>query len=82
MFGISSPKVIPANPMRAHFFFLLSEAPQIARALDAPALRHLLVHCLARTLGHYLGSHYLWSARCGEVSADLRALDRLLCAGV
>jgi hypothetical protein len=81
-FRIIRPKLVRANPMRDHFFFLLSAVPQDTCLLDAPALRHLLVHCLARTLGHYLGSHYLSSVRRGEVPAELRSLDRLLSAGV
>jgi rhamnosyltransferase len=82
MSRIMSPKLVRANPMRDHFFFLLSAVPQNTCALDAPVLRHLLVHCLARTLGHFLGSHFLQSERQGGASAELRALDRSLCVGV
>jgi hypothetical protein len=77
-----APAALRVNPMRVHFFFLLSAAPQGGPALNAAALRHLLVHCLARTLGHFLGNYYLWSERHGRVSAELRALDRSLCVGV
>jgi rhamnosyltransferase len=76
------PVAIRVNPMRVHFFFLLSAVPQDVPALDAAALRHLLVHCLARVLGHFLGSYYLWAARRNRLSSDLQSIDRALSIGV
>jgi rhamnosyltransferase len=70
------------NPMRAHFFFLLSEIVQDAPDLDAATVRHLIVHSLARSIGHFLGGYYLWSDRLSRVSPGLGDLDRFLCLGV
>ena len=70
------------NPMRAHFLFLLSEIVQDVPELDAAALRYLVVHCLARSVGHFLGGYYLWSDRLGQVSPELKALDHCLRVGV
>jgi rhamnosyltransferase len=70
------------NPMRAHFFFLLSEVTQDVPELNAAALHHVIVHCLARTLGGFMGSYYLWLDRWGQVSPQLQVLDDSLCVGV
>jgi rhamnosyltransferase len=77
-----NPAPMRDNPMRSHFSFLLSEVVHGIPELNADGLRHLLVHCLARSVGHFLGGHYLWSSRRGQVSPALRALDSVLCVGV
>jgi rhamnosyltransferase len=70
------------NPMRAHFFFLMSEIVQELPGLDAAALRHMIVHCLGRSLGHFLGGYYLWAAHRCQVSPELRDIDHCLGVGV
>lgn len=78
----ASLKSVQHNPMRDHFFFLLSEVVEGVSELTAATFRHTVVHCLARTLGGFLGSYYLWCEEQGTVSSELRLLDQLLCNGV
>lgn len=68
--------------MRAHFFFLLREVARQVPELDSALVRHIMVHCLARTLGGFLGAHYLWSEQQKGISPDLHALDSVLSRGV
>jgi len=70
------------NPMRTHFYFLLVAVVEDVAELNAAALRHIVAHCLARTLGGFLGSYCLWCEQQGKVSRELRALDQSLCIGV
>jgi rhamnosyltransferase len=70
------------EPMRAHFFYLLSQVTLGVPELNASELGQIIVHCLARTIGASLGSYYLWSEKQGQVSPELQMLDRCLCVGV
>ena len=70
------------NRMRGHFFFLLSEVAEGVPELSPAVLRHLIVHCLARTLGGYLGGYYLLSRSQGNISPELYNVDQMLCVGV
>jgi hypothetical protein len=70
------------HPMRAHFYFLVREVTQAAPTLNASLLCQVIVHCLARTIGGFLGAYYLWSEHQGQLSPDLEALDRVLSLGV
>ena len=70
------------HPLRAHFFFLLREVAEQVSELDSALVRHIMVHCLARTLGGFLGAHYFWSERQRQISPDLHALDSMLSLGV
>jgi rhamnosyltransferase len=77
-----SPTQAGNHPMRAHFFFLLREVAEGVPEMDSALVRHIMVHCLARTLGGFLGAHYLWSERQLRISPDLDALDSMLSLGV
>ena len=70
------------NLMRTHFYFLLSEVVQDASEVEPSTLRYIVVHCLARTLGGFLGNYYLSCERQEKVSPQFRALDQALCRGV
>jgi glycosyltransferase involved in cell wall biosynthesis len=70
------------QPMRAHFLFLLSRVTRSVPELSQSELCQIIVHCLARTTGAFLGSYYLWSEQQDQVSPELRTLDRSLCIGV
>jgi rhamnosyltransferase len=70
------------NPIRAHFFFLLSLVTRTLVDLDKQVFRHLVVHCAARSIGGFLGAYYLWSEKNGGVSAALQRLDDCLRGGV
>lgn len=79
-----SPSPTPAriHPLRAHFFFLLRQVAEGVPELDSALVRYIMVHCLARTLGGFLGAHYLWSEGQLRISPDLHALDSMLSLGV
>lgn len=81
-FSAHSPKLVGNHPMRGHFFFLAREIAQMAPELNSATARHIMVHCLARTLGGFLGAYYSWSEGQKRISPDLHTLDSALSLGV
>jgi len=76
------PPNVKQNPMREHFYFLLSEMEAADSGSGSLVVAPLLIQALAHSIGIFAASYHNWCEANDCLSEDMRRLGSMLSQGV